>query len=174
MNGRNARLPARRAEKMETKKTGIIYMARNKVNGKCYIGLTTHTLDWRRRAHEKKVKKLRDHFHCALRLHGVENFEWSVLRHGVPFEVLKSAEIKAIARYKPQYNSTAGGDGLVNPSRRVRARLSVALKKACASPEYRARQSVVQKKARASPEARVRMSTAPKKGWARRKARLST
>ena len=165
-------------------RTGIIYMARNLVNGKCYIGLTKHSLDWRRHRHEYHSKNPRTHFHHALRLHGAKNFEWSVLRANIPIDKLNAAEMCWIAKLKPEYNCTAGGDGLLNPSRQVRVKLSAAVKKvwssseyrahyaaARMSPEYHARVSAALKKACTSPEYRARLSAVQKKAWSSPKVR---
>ena len=58
----------------------LIYEAYNKNNGKSYIGLTTHTLEKRKSQHLRSAKSgSLLHFHKALRKHGANAFEWSVI-----------------------------------------------------------------------------------------------
>lgn len=56
---------------------GIIYRAKNNVNGKVYIGQTTKTLNERRKIHEND-KFSCAYFHNALKKYS-NNFEWSIL-----------------------------------------------------------------------------------------------
>jgi group I intron endonuclease len=56
---------------------GLVYIARNRLNGKVYVGQTTYTLDQRRRSHERSSKAGSNAvFHRAIRKHGKENFSW--------------------------------------------------------------------------------------------------
>ncbi|MFC1643656.1 GIY-YIG nuclease family protein [Chlamydiota bacterium] len=60
----------------------IIYKAKNKINGKCYIGQTTGTLIQRKSQHIKTAYndiRNRNYFHWAIREWGKDNFTWKVL-----------------------------------------------------------------------------------------------
>ena len=97
---------------------GLIYIARNKVNGKVYIGQTVNTLNRRKSAHLRAaVKGSNLYFHRALRKHTEDVFEWGVLEY-MPDTTqanLNDREVYYIAQYNssdPQlgYNMTKGGD----------------------------------------------------------------
>ena len=64
---------------------GIIYGARNTVNGKWYIGQTTVGLENRRRQHLKAARNNYDRctFHSAIRKYGEDKFEWVVLESDI-------------------------------------------------------------------------------------------
>ena len=62
---------------------GLIYLARNKVNGKCYVGKTKRTLAARRRGHEGSTPGT-SLLGCAIRKYGKAAFAWSVLLDDVP------------------------------------------------------------------------------------------
>lgn len=58
---------------------GIIYLARNTVNGKCYVGQTIN-LKQRMDLHKGEADGGSPFiFHCAIRKHGWDAFEWSIL-----------------------------------------------------------------------------------------------
>ena len=90
---------------------GLIYMYKNKINGKIYIGQTTCSLK----------KRLYDHLHQdgyidrALRKYGIENFEITVLEDNInDTNMLNEREIYYIEKYKSYengYNLTVGGNG---------------------------------------------------------------
>lgn len=76
---------------------GCIYMARNKVNGKCYIGQTSHRMQDRKWVHQACVKRgSRGPFHVAMRKYGFDAFAWKVLFHDVDKEDLWPVEQKLI------------------------------------------------------------------------------
>lgn len=96
---------------------GIIYCARNKVNGKRYIGQTVQTLESRKYGHERALhsnkKRCSICFVNALRKYGVDTFEWTVMDEDVPDDQLDAFEIDAIAVYNTVtpngYNILVGG-----------------------------------------------------------------
>jgi len=72
-------------------------MARNKVNGKCYIGQTIHRMQDRKWAHQACAKRgAQGPFHTAMRKYGFDAFEWKVLFHDVDKEDLWPVEQKLI------------------------------------------------------------------------------
>lgn len=99
-------------------KTGIIYEWRNKLDGKFYVGQTINP-ESRYKDHLKaKGDSL---FHRAIRLHGIENFEYTVVatyehetEQGL-YDLLNEAEIERIKfrnSLAPNgYNVTHGGEG---------------------------------------------------------------
>jgi len=95
---------------------GIIYSARNIINGKRYIGQTGKTLEYRRKCHENDARREVvgcTAFYQALRKHGFHSFEWSIIFDGVDDEELDLFEIDAISVYRTivpfGYNLREGG-----------------------------------------------------------------
>ena len=78
---------------------GIIYKATNSINGKSYIGLTTGTLNNRKKRHEydaRHTPNTRNVFHRALNKHGKEIFKWSVIDTFVGLDEGKKKEVECI------------------------------------------------------------------------------
>ena len=95
---------------------GIVYKAENKINGKIYIGKTTQTFSNRKSAHKMGAirGKYNSAFHNAIRKHGWDNFEWSILCECEDNEKLNALEKFYIAAYRKMgvcYNMTDGGEG---------------------------------------------------------------
>ena len=96
----------------------IIYMAKNKVNGKIYIGQTVKSLETRRGQHESATRKDNNkcffHFHNALKRYGIDNFEWSIIDKASSIEELNEKEQAYIEQYEScdqskGYNLNSGG-----------------------------------------------------------------
>ena len=89
---------------------GWIYQARNKVNGKCYVGQTRQK-SYKDRWRQHKYSK-RGVFSLAIRKHGWNAFEFSVLVE-VPNDHLNENEIREIAERNTMvpngYNVEPGG-----------------------------------------------------------------
>ncbi len=135
---------------------GCVYQAKNKMNGKRYIGKTTGDMNTRRVDHEKDAMRgVELYFHRALRKYGFDCFEWSVLENDNEVDRLNFIERKWIKKLNTKvpngYNLTDGGDGdntgITQEGRRrisevnrgpksvaVRAKLSEARKRVCANP----------------------------------------
>jgi group I intron endonuclease len=110
---------------------GCIYMARNKVNGKRYIGQTICTMEKRRFEHENSARAgVVRPFYAAMRKYGFDSFEWKVLFHDVDQRDLYSVEQRLIVLMKTKapngYNLTDGGPGNAghNASDETRRKLS--------------------------------------------------
>lgn len=92
----------------------IIYEVVNKENGKVYVGLTTKTLEQRKRAHLNSAKRgSTSYFHKAIRKYGEDAFEWDVSMYGfTSFENLAKMEQLCISLYEPcqTYNISIGGE----------------------------------------------------------------
>jgi group I intron endonuclease len=141
----------------------FIYAARNTVNGKLYVGLTTVSVAVRWASHmydARSGSKLP--FHRAIRKYGPKAFvieQIAALLPGKPYEELAQLEREIIAQENCQvphgYNVTAGGEGYVGyqAGPEARAKLSEATKAYWADPA-RAEQRA-QRKPRLSAEERA-------------------
>lgn len=95
-------------------KTGIIYKAVNKINGKIYIGATIQKLLARKKKHEEKSKKNTYGFHGAIYKYGKENFLWEIVEECL-IDDIDEREIFYIEKYNSYandgygYNLTRGG-----------------------------------------------------------------
>lgn len=87
-----------------------IYQIRNTLNGDIYVGKTVNTLKRRFAGHKCDAKNdSRLHLHRAMRLHGVQNFEISLL--DIAEDNGSALEQKFISDLCPKYNMARGGDG---------------------------------------------------------------
>ena len=110
---------------------GSIYLIRNNINGKCYIGKTKHDAERGRIPQHLNgrgnllIKK-------AIAKYGKNAFSYEILYDGIIPELLDSLEINAIKKHNCKvpngYNLTDGGEGLRNPSLETRQKISVANK----------------------------------------------
>jgi group I intron endonuclease len=98
----------------------IVYVAKNIVNGKKYIGYTTKTLDERIKSHLSKSKySTNKHyfylFKNAIRKYGINSFEWDILVNCSSIDECSNWEkfyIKEFNTISPHgYNLTEGGNG---------------------------------------------------------------
>ena len=91
----------------------IVYRAVNRVNGHSYIGYTARGLKVRKYQHLFVARKGGgNHFHRAIRKHGEENFVFEIMgEFGDDEDLAKVYEIEAIAKYRPEYNLSYGGEG---------------------------------------------------------------
>ena len=91
-----------------------LYLITNAVNGKTYVGVTSHR-NLRRRLSEHfsvaRKNKLNGAFQRALRKYARENFSIAAIAEFATRAEAFAAEIKYIAEYNPPYNSTLGGEG---------------------------------------------------------------
>jgi group I intron endonuclease len=103
-----------------------IYQIQNKLNDKKYIGFTTQLptdrwIDHKYYALNSLRKSL---LYSAIKKYGTESFLLSVLCQGEDHQAgLTLAEPLLIEVFKPEYNMTRGGDGLLDPSPEVRDKL---------------------------------------------------
>jgi hypothetical protein len=94
---------------------GEVYVAVCRLNGKCYVGLTTRTMEDRMLEHLTLANDGGGYsFHQAIREHGWANFGWSVLKRTDDPNELARWEMHYIrtlrARYPAGYNHTVGGE----------------------------------------------------------------
>lgn len=100
-------------------RTGSIYIIRNTVNDKVYIGQTTMTVKERFSVHMKPstAKKKRGYkLYSAVSKYGRDKFYVETLETNIPLSLINQKEIEYISKYdsyKNGYNSTKGGDGRI-------------------------------------------------------------
>jgi len=90
------------------------YKHTNKINGKCYIGITSKTVEqrWENGLGYKKCP----HFYNAIKKYGWDSFTHEVLYNDLTKEEANSTEIRLIHYYKSNdpkfgYNVSSGGAG---------------------------------------------------------------
>lgn len=96
---------------------GIIYLSKNKTNGKVYVGKTTRTLKQRQKEHFKDAINHRhiSKFHNAINKYGFNNFIWEIIDSDEDPLILSRLERLHISRYESfenGYNLTTGGEGI--------------------------------------------------------------
>lgn len=93
-----------------------IYKATNKINGKAYIGFDSN---WpkRQKTHKTKYNKSKTKFYSALKKHGWNNFDWSILYQSKDKEhclnVMEPYFIKEYNSFENGYNMTFGGEAVM-------------------------------------------------------------
>ena len=93
---------------------GIIYLYKNKLNGKVYIGQTTSSIEFRLKGHLRNKNKC-PAIDSALKKYGVENFEIKKIDEAESREELDKKEQYWIQYYHSNkremgYNLTSGGE----------------------------------------------------------------
>jgi len=93
----------------------IIYITKNRINNKVYIGQTTRTLGIRQKEHIWESNSNCDYYLAkAIRKHGSNNFIWKILRYCDNIESLNAFEQYYILYYNSTnkengYNLQSGG-----------------------------------------------------------------
>lgn len=95
----------------------VAYRATNVVNGKSYLGVTKSGLAYRERQHRREANLGRGYMlHNAMRKYGHENIVFEQLADfDGDYELALAYEVEAIAKYRPEYNITNGGEGFIGP-----------------------------------------------------------
>jgi group I intron endonuclease len=98
--------------------TGIIYIFRNIINGKCYIGKTNRLFTQRINEHKRNSKKTNTTslLHKAIQKYSWDKFDIQIIESGIETQLLNEREIFNIKKYNSYYtnhgyNLTLGGDG---------------------------------------------------------------
>ena len=96
---------------------GLIYICKNLINNKIYIGQTIQGLEKRKSKHIYDTINNCDKtiFHRALKKYRIDNFEWSILEDNIALDELSKKEIFYIKQYNSTnkdigYNMTEGGE----------------------------------------------------------------
>ena len=108
----------------------VVYKHTNKINNKCYIGITRQNPP-RKRWKNGTTYKSNKHFTNAINFYGWENFSSEILFEGLTREEAERKEIELIAYYKSQqpkfgYNIANGGNCKGTVSEETKRKLSVA------------------------------------------------
>ena len=91
---------------------GLVYLLRNKINGKCYIGQTSRTLEIRFKSYKYGKCKSQTRLYCALKKYGWDNFHKELLCYAENQEELNQKEVHCINIFnsiKAGYNLREGG-----------------------------------------------------------------
>lgn len=97
-----------------------IYMIKNRINGKMYVGKTEHINPITRWQEHIRASKRNDCLHrplyLAMNKYGIDNFEFSIIEETSIPEEREQYFIAQLDTYNNGYNATLGGDGskLVN------------------------------------------------------------
>lgn len=107
-----------------------VYLVRNIVNGKVYVGYTAKTSLERWKDHVWSKNKP-DHFHFAINKHGSNSFAVELLQKLDTRSAAKEAEQSYIQQYNSYnptygYNSTLGGEGGEIPTEETRQKIGLA------------------------------------------------
>lgn len=134
--------------KLRFKKTFVVYMAVNQVTGGRYIG-ASNNFQVRKRDHLHWAMRGSDgckKFYRSIRKYGPGSFEWVILDTLTSKKEAFAAEVRFIAKLKPELNLTRGGEGIVGWKRTRSWRKSVSkalkgkpLSGACVSASHAAR-----------------------------------
>lgn len=162
---------------------GRIYVHKNKINGKCYVGQSIRK-NVKERWRRGKGYIESPHFYKAIKKYGWDNFEHIILPEIYSnHEDLNKAEIEMIAEcnsYNNGYNLTLGGEGRNSShsyklSKEHKAKISAALKGKKKSAETRAKMSTAQKNRELSEEAKdnIRAAQLGRKMSEETKAKIS-
>lgn len=95
----------------------IVYQATNVLSGDSYIGVTRFALSRRENQHRRRADRGDGfRFHRAIKKYGHEAFVFAVMASfGEDNELAYVYEQEAIAKYRPKYNLSEGGEGKRGP-----------------------------------------------------------
>lgn len=170
---------------------GCVYIAKNKINGKRYIGRTVSTMQRRRSGHEAAARCGNTYpLHAAIRKYGTDSFEWRVYCRYDDLNVLNEVEVFLIKKHQTQsasfgYNITDGGGGTAGwkptadtlrkrstalrgkkRTTEQREKTSAAIRALWASAEYREKITAGHKARHpASEETRAKLRESSKRMW---------
>lgn len=102
-----------------------VYTITHKSNGSAYVGITTNKVK-RWSEHRKNIEKdwcPDTKFYRALKKHGVAAFDWSIVCWQESEHQAKLVEIEMIQSGKFSLNTTLGGDGLNDPTGKIREKI---------------------------------------------------
>lgn len=154
-------------------KFGCIYLLRNLVNGKGYVGQTrAKKVEGRWNAHIKESEKPRPKYpiHRAIKFHGVENFSAEVVWVG-PVEFLNKKECHFVKKCNTfidngcGYNLTAGNGVGIEICKSTLKKRSAASNKLWAEPGRRERAGVVSSTRWKDPEFKAIQAKERKSRW---------
>ncbi|EOT38251.1 GIY-YIG nuclease family protein [Enterococcus dispar] len=108
----------------------IIYMFKNKINGKTYIGQTIRTFEERTSEHLRHTETC---FDKALNKYGIENFEYCIIDEALSLDELNAKETYWIAKTNSMipngYNLCLGGNNTCGYTHREESKRKMSLTK---------------------------------------------
>jgi group I intron endonuclease len=129
----------------------IVYIARNKITDKVYVGQTTVSLAERKGDHKRKsqIHNSKSYFHSAIRKYGFGNFSWKTIDKADSRKELNKSEKYWIKHYKSNtkeygYNLTSGGD-TIEFNDEVKQKIGASQKGTKRSKEFKKKISAVTK-----------------------------
>ena len=142
----------------------IVYLVRNKKNGKVYVGQTTKTVEVRWKAHLNESKRSKTFFYKAIRKYGADNFSIETIDTASSIEELNKKEEEWIKHYnaldqKVGYNLQPGGSNRT-PHEITRARMRAACigrKPTRVGPHSESTKQKIREKALSRPSKRIGM-----------------
>lgn len=145
----------------------LVYLIRNSVNGKGYVGVTRFSAEVRFAQHIAAARRGEPwSLHRAIRKHGADHFAVEVIADGLSGAEAQALEIVEIARLgtlnPAGYNASLGGERMagVPKTEDFRRAVSLALTGRPKSPEHVARVSAALIGKRHTPEARAKVAAA--------------
>lgn len=124
----------------------IVYKIENTVNGKCYIGITSRTVEVRWNEHLSRINSTRNsRLYNAIRKYGKDNFTVTSIDSADTEAQLRELESKYIKQYDTfleGYNCNDGGCGNLIVPYEVRLKISKALKGLKHTDETKVKMSV--------------------------------
>lgn len=151
-------------------KVGFIYLIRNRINGKGYIGQTVKSVRKRFMEHLRAAANGSDFaIHSAIRKHGAQHFTVEEIV-ACDYVLLNSLEEFCVTFYGTSasighgYNLTSGGKATSgwSPSDETRAKMSASQKGRKQSPEHVAKAQAARRPYSHSAEMRLKISEACK------------
>jgi hypothetical protein len=119
-----------------------VYVVTNRKNGKQYVGITSLAPEQRWQLHCSEAKSGGVRIFCrAIRKYGRDGFDWQVVSGVATPAIAAQIERSMIARLRPAYNMTAGGDGTAGLHPIARAKKANAIKASWENPDVRARRT---------------------------------
>lgn len=128
----------------------LVYKLRNTLNGKCYIGITSRTLEDRWTEHVTRARQgiRNNRLAAAFRKYTPEVFERSVIAVVASQQEARQAEVDQIQAhdsYRHGYNANLGGHGLLEVPEEMRRRIGDAQRGKVITAEMRANMSAAKK-----------------------------
>lgn len=153
-------------------------MARNRVNGKLYVGLTSHGVEKRRAWHRNvALRKPKSVFEHAVKKYGIDSFDFTVVQECNSRLLLNQAERWWIAcldtLVHKGYNRDIGGSGGFEWSAESRKKVSERMKGWNPSPETREKLRWAATHKSAATREKLRIASTGKKHSEGVRARLS-
>jgi len=133
----------------------IVYIIRNVLNNKLYVGSTRREGSERWMEHRKNLRGNRHHsfyLQRAWNKNGESAFQFEIIQKDVPSESIREHEQYWMDILKPEYNVSPSANGPGSLSAETKAKISAKLKGRKASPETRALLSKLRTGKKLSPE----------------------